>query len=609
AANANPPTVNTPMDPLYVTAFVICLVWIAMVRVNRATDFILWGGVGLLLVAPVKDGNTWSTGVISASDALAGLANEGVITIAALFIVAAGLSETGAMHALVRRFLGQSGSIQAIQNRLLWPTAVLSGFLNNTPLVAMLLPITHDWAKRHQFSVSHLLMPLSFAAILGGACTLIGTSTNLIVNGWLIEETGSGLGMFDIAMAGLPIAVVGIVFVLIFSRWLLPIRKPALQVSDDAREYVVEMVIDESSALIGQSVEDAGLRGLNGLFLIEIERDGEILAAVSASIRLQANDRLVFAGVIDSVVELQRFEGLRPATNQIFKLNESRHNRIMVEAVVSNTCPLVGQTIKEGQFRTIYNAAVIAVARNGERLNRKIGEIRLKAGDTLLIEARRNFVEQQRNRRDFYLISKIDDFQHPNAQLAPVAIGILIGIVIAATSGVLSMLQASLAGALLIVASGCCGASVARRAIDWEVLLVIAAALALGKAMENSGLANALANIAISSFGSHPTTLLATIIGMTMVLAALVTAKAAAVLMLPIAFAAAGNADVSIMPYVVGVMLAASTSVATPIGYPTNLMVYGPGGYHFSDYLRLGGPLSIIILLMSIFLIPIFWPF
>jgi len=234
-----------------------------MMKLNRATDFIIWAGVGLLLVVPVNDMGTWSIGVLTAKEALAGLSNEGVVTIAALFVVAAALAETGSMNWLVRKIMGQGGSLWKVQNRLLWPTALLSGFFNNTPLVAMLLPVTHDWAKRHNFSVSHLLMPLSFAAILGGSCTLIGTSTNLIVNGWLINETShQGLGMFDIAKAALPIAVVGIVFVLLSSPWLLRARRPVLQVSNDAREYVVELVIDEKSSLAGTTIEDAGLRGI-----------------------------------------------------------------------------------------------------------------------------------------------------------------------------------------------------------------------------------------------------------------------------------------------------------------------------------------------------------
>lgn len=598
------------MSPLYVTAAVILLVLIVMMRINRATDFVMWTGVALLLVIPVEQNGSWSIGVLDSSQALLGLSNAGVVTIAALFVVAAGLSETGALNWVVRRLMGRGASLAGALNRLLWPTALLSGFLNNTPLVAMLMPVTHDWAKMHHVSVSHLLMPLSFAAILGGSCTLIGTSTNLIVNGWLIDETEhSGLGMFEIGQVAIPIALVGIAFVLVASRWLIPARRPVLQVSDDAREYVTEMIVSENGPLVGHTVEQAGLRGLGGLFLIEIERNDEVMPAVSANIKLEALDRLVFAGVLDSVVELQRIDGVRPATNQIFKLNELRHNRIMVEAVVSHTCPLIGQTIKEGKFRTNYQAAVIAVARSGARIKGKIGDIVLQAGDTLLIEARRNFVEQQRNRRDFYLVSKVEDFQYPNAQHAPIAFAILLGIVVAASFGLLSMMQASLVGALAMVATGCCSASIARRAIDWEVLLVISGALALGKAMEVSGLAAALSQFAMSSFGSNPQWMLAGLSALTMLLAALVTAKAAAVLMLPVALAAAGHLGVSFMPFVIAIMIAASTSVATPIGYPTNLMVYGPGGYRFSDYLRLGIPITLIVWCMSVALIPIIWTF
>lgn len=598
------------MAPAIITALILFTVLIVLVRANRAPDYAIWGGVSLLLVCPVPRDGGWQIGVIGTGDALAGLGNDGVVTIAALFLVAAGLRETGVMNWLVSRVFGTPSSLFSAQNRLLWPTAVLSAFLNNTPLVAMLLPVTQDWAKRHRLSLSMLLMPLSFASILGGACTLIGTSTNIIVNGWLIEETGHrGLGMFEITIVAAPIAVAGITFVIVFARMLLPRREPALRPTDDPREYVVEMIVDPNSELIGRSIEQAGLRGLPQLYLIEVDRDGEIIPAVSSNIELHANDRLVFAGVVDSIVDLQRFGGLRPATDQVFKLDESRHNRILVEAVVSDTCPLIGRTIKQGRFRTNYNAAVIAVARNGERLKMKIGDIRLRAGDTLLLEARRNFHEQQRNSRDFFLVSKIDSAAPVNNEKAPIALAILVGIVAVVTFGPISMLRASLFGGLLMVATGCCNASAARRAIDWEVLLVIAGAIALGRAMEVSGLAYELGHGVRRLFGSDPTLMLAAIFGLAMVLASTITAKAAAVLMLPIALAAANDLQVSYMPYVIAVMLASSTTLATPIGYPTNLMVYGPGGYRFSDYLRIGAPLSLIIWAMSVLLIPLAWPF
>jgi di/tricarboxylate transporter len=599
------------MDPAIVTAAILLAVLSTLIWTNRAPDFVIWGGVALLLVIPA--GSTTGVsglGVILPRDALAGLANDGVVTIGCLFIVAAGLRETGVMNWLVTHVFGKPKSLISAQHRLLWPTAIMSAFLNNTPLVAMLLPVTQDWAKRHSLSISMLLMPLSFASILGGACTLIGTSTNIIVNGWLIEETNHpGLGMFEITSVALPIAVVGIGCTILFSYWFLPERKPALQPTDDPREYVVEMIVDDGSELVGQTIEQAGLRGLPELYLIEIERDDELLAAVSADVELHAHDRLMFAGVVDSVVDLQRFNGLTPANDQIFKLDGSRHNRVLLEAVVSDSCPLLGSTIKEGRFRANYNAAVLAVARNGVRIRKKIGDIQLRAADTLLLEARPDFHEQQRNSRDFYLVSKVDGVARVNSRLAPVGLVILIAIVGSVTFGTISILQASLCGAIAMVASGCCSATVARQAIDWEVLLVIGGAIALGRAMEISGLATSIGSSVQQLFGSDPIILLAAIFALAMVLASTITAKAAAVLMLPIAMAAADELGVAFMPYVIAVMLASSMTVATPIGYPTNLMVYGPGGYRFTDYLRVGAPLSLIIWIMAIFLIPIAFPF
>jgi len=595
------------------TLLVIFIVLVLLVKFNRAPDFTIWGGLGLLMLLPVRDphGTGWVWGVVTPGAALSGLANESVATIAALFIVAAGLRETGAFSWIVNRFLGSPGSVTDAQNRIVWPTAALSAFLNNTPLVAMLLPVANDWARKHQISPSKLLLPLSYASILGGACTLVGTSTNLIVNGWLIQETPdkTGLGMFEMSVVMVPIAVLGILFMLFTSRWLLPERRPAFSPADDAREYTVEMIVEPESDLVGKTVEDAGLRGLPGLFLIEIERESETLAAVSGNVLLRASDRLVFAGIVDSVVDLQKIRGLRPATEQVFKLDEKRHNRMLVEAVLSNTCPLIGRTIKEGRFRTRYNAAVIAVARSGERIRGKIGDIRLRTGDTLLLDARTGFLAQQRNSRDFFLVSGTSAKAAVHYQRAPISMGILVALVATVSVGLVSMVQAAIAAAALTVATRCCRASVARRSIDWEVLLVIGGAIGLGKAMEASGLAEILGHSVRELFGTDPKLMLGAIFLLAMLLSNIVTAKAGAVLMLPIAMSAANDLDVSFMPYVIAVMLASSTALATPIGYPTNLMVLGPGGYRFGDYLRMGAPLSILVLVLSVYMIPLFWPF
>ena len=592
-----------------ITLLVLIAVLVMLIASRRPPDLILWAGVIVLMIFPGRVDHAWRFGILDAPDALAGFANAGVITLAALFIVAAGLRDTGMLQYVSQQLLGRPRTVFSAQNRIVWPTALVSAFLNNTPVVAIALPAVDDWARRHRLSISRLLMPLSFAAILGGACTLIGTSSNLIVNGWLIAETGQpGLGLFEITKVGLPVAVAGIIFMLLTGRWLLKDRTPVLGSGEDARRYTVEMIVEDGGPIAGKTIRDAGLRGLPGLYLIEVDRNDETLSAVSAEIVLQGDDRLIFAGIVESVVDLQKFRGLRPATNQVFKLDEPRPNRHLLEAVVSQSCPLVGKSIREGRFRTNYNAAVIAVARHGERVDKRIGDIVLQPGDTLLLEARSNFLEQQRNRNDFYLVSKVDNMIFADHGRGGIALAQLAVMVVLASSGLLSMLQAAMLTAALMIISGCCSVDAARRSIDFETLLVIVAALGLGRAMEVSGLAEILGDQMLRMTGFSPHVVLAVVFGITMLLGNTITAKAGAVLMLPVILAVSQATGIALLPLIIAVMLASATSLASPIGFPTNLMIYGAGGYRFSDYLRLGIPLSLLIWAMAVLLIPVFWP-
>ncbi|MDE0504081.1 MAG: SLC13 family permease, partial [Candidatus Poribacteria bacterium] len=353
----------------WVTLAVVTLVLNLLIFTRVSPDAILLGGLILLL----------TTRILTPAEAFSGFANPGMITVGVLFVVTAALRETGVINLIVRHLLGRPKSLSAALFRIALPVAATSAFLNNTPVVATLLPAVDEWAKQNRLSVSKLLIPLSYSAILGGMCTLIGTSTNLVVNGLLVEWGKQGLGMFDITKVGLPCALIGTIYTVVFSRWLLPERRPVLRRTDDPREYTVEMLVEGGSSLVGQSIEQAGLRHLEGLYLMEIDRDGQVMAAVSPQERLRARDRLIFVGIVESVVDLQKIPGLTPATDQIFKLDTPRSERCLIEAVVSNTCPIVSQTIREGQFRSTYNAVVIAVARNGERIRRKIGDIVLRA--------------------------------------------------------------------------------------------------------------------------------------------------------------------------------------------------------------------------------------
>ncbi len=563
-------------------------------------DLILVGALTVLLLL----------GVITPDTALSGFSNPGLATVAVLYVVVSGCIETGAANVLAKALLGRPKSEWSAQIRLMLPVAFLSAFLNNTPVVAMLVPAVQDWARRNRFSVSKLMIPLSYAAIFGGACTMIGTSTNLILTG-LVEKDSTlpAIGFFEIAWLGIPSAVIGIIFVLLTSRWLLPLRKPPITEQMNPKEYAVEMLVEEGSSLVGQTIEQAGLRHLPSLYLAEIERGDSILPAVGPNERLQDNDRLVFVGMVDSVVDLYQIRGLIPAPDQVFKLDSPRPQRQLVEAVISGTSPLVGLSIRESGFRTRYDAVVIAVARAGKRVEGKIGVIELHVGDTLLLETRPSFVEQHRNSRDFLLVSAIEGGKTPRHDKAGIATFVLIAMVLGASLAGLAMLVAALVAAGLMIITRCTSASAARQNVDWQVLVVIGASIGLGSALEQTGAASAIAHFWIGFAGQNHWVALLAIYLITSLFTAVVTNNAAAVLMFPIAKATAVGLGVSFSPFIFTIMMAASASFATPISYQTNLMVYGPGGYHFSDYLKIGIPLNLLMAGVTMAIAPWVWPF
>jgi di/tricarboxylate transporter len=581
------------------TAAVVALTLAALLFVQRAPDMVMIGGVVLLLAA----------GVITPDEALKGMSNEGMVTVAALFVVAAAVERTGALASLVDRALGRPKSLATAQVRTMVAPGVISAFTNNTPVVALMVPAIRDWAKKNRFSISKLLMPMNAAVVLGGLCTLIGTSTNVVVSGLVAAKRGQPLGMFDITWLGVPLFVIGLVYLIVASRFLLKDRRPPMSTSDDPRQYSLEMVVDQGSPLVGRTIEAAGLRHLHGLFLMEIDRGGRVIAAVAPTERLQAGDRLVFVGVLDSVVELQKIRGLRPATDQVFKLDDPRSERVLVEAVVSPSCPLVGRTIREGQFRSTYGAVVIAVARDGERLQIKIGDIVLQPGDTLLLEAGQAFIDRQRTNRHFYLVSEVTGSNPPRHDKAWIACTVLAAMVLAAALELVPMVAAALVAAGAVVGLRCISSTEARRSIEWESLLLIAASFGLARAIEKTGLAEMVAHSTIATAGDNPYVVLAAIYLVTMLFTELMSNNAAAVLTFPIAWQTAADLGVNPMPFVMAVTVAASCGFATPMGYQTNLMIYGPGGYKFSDYMRFGGPLNLLVMALTVSLAPLIWSF
>lgn len=562
-------------------------------------DLVLVAAMVFLLIA----------GVLGPAEAFSGFGNPGVITIATLYVVAAGLKETGAVQWIARQLLGHPKTARGAQLRMVAPTGVLSAFMNNTAVVAMFIPAVQDWARRLEIPASKLLLPLSYAAILGGTCTLIGTSTNLVIDGMLQSSLGIHLGLFDVAWVGVPLLLVGGTFLVLFSSRLLPDRGGVSEELDQVREYGVEVEVIASGPLVGRTIAEAGLRALSFGYLAEIARDDRLITAVEPDRVLQGGDRLYFIGAPECASELRRIQGLRPANGNVHKLDVANHQRCLVEVVVGPEFPSLGRTVRDSRFRTRFNAVIFSLSREGKRVPGKLGDVSFRIGDTLLLEASHEFVEQYRFRRDFLLVSALNDSTPPDFHKAPMAMGILAVMVVISASGLLPIVQAGFIAAGAMIATGCITASRARRSVDLPVLVVIAASFALGNAMTVTGASAWMVDGLLGSVEVSPWLALVMVYALTVVFTETITNNAAAVLMFPIAVAVAEQLGVSVLPYAIAVMFAASASFITPLGYQTNLMVYGPGRYQFTDYARIGVPLSVLTGAVAVFLIPLIWHF
>ncbi len=579
---------------------VVLTIFPLMALSRLGSDVILLGAVMLLLVL----------GVLSPEEALGGFSHSGLFTVACMYVLVAGIRETGGIDLLVRHVLGRPRSERRALFRLLVPVASLSGLLNNTPIVAAYLPAVLSWSRRLGFSAQRFLLPLSFASILGGTITLFGTSTNLVVYGLLRERYPAlNMGLFDLAWVGIPVALAGLVYLLTVAPVLLPRREGASRAFANPREFTIEMEVDARGPLAERTVEEAGLRHLRELFLVEIERAGNIVSVVGPGEVLKGGDRLVFAGTRSAAVELQQIRGLLPSRDTHSNLETTFKERRLVEVVVSRQCQFIGQRIRDGRFRTLYGAVVLAICRGGERVTGNLGHVRLQPADVLLLEVRPPFLARHRQSREFLLVSELNGAARPAHEKAPLAWGILFSVASLAALGVTSLLNAAVMGAAAVLLTGCCSVGSAKRSLDVQVLLTIAASFGVGAALTGSGAANTLAGAVISLSSGSPWLLLVCVYIVVALLTEVVTNNAAAVIMFPVAMSAAESLGVSPMPFVVALMFAASTSFLTPLGYQTNLMVYGPGGYQLRDFLRVGGGLNLLTAAIALSLIPLIWPF
>ncbi len=543
-------------------------------------------------------------GILTPREILNGFANEQLAVILLLLLLGDIIRQTAIVELLFDRIFKSAKSYRGFLSRMTLIIAGFSAFLNNTPLVAVMMPYVNNWCKKNDISPSKFLMPLSYAAILGGCATLIGTSTNLIVNGMVVDQTIipglESLNIFDFAFVGVPMIFIGFLYLLFFGEKLLPAKEDIIdEFTQNTREYLVEAEIRKTSQLIGKTIEEAGLRNLKGLFLVEIIRKSFKISSVKPNIILQQDDLLIFAGDTERITDMIDSElGLRlPSVGMLYKKKQTE----VVEIVISHNSAMVHKTVKEIRFRAKFDAAVIAVHRNGERISGKIGEIIIKPGDVLLLFTGADFVSRSSHTLDFYFISKVKDFQ----KLEPYKIWTLLGgtvlVILLAAFKLVSLFMGLIVLIMILLALKIANPKELYKAIDYKLALIIAMSLALGTAMIKSGAAELFADSVISIFlPLGKVGLLFGIYLITAILAAYITNIAAVAIIFPISLTMAVNLNLPVMPFILVVSFAAAANFMTPIGYQTNLMVYGPGGYSFKDFFRVGFPLTIIYMFVTV---------
>ncbi|MEX2442758.1 MAG: SLC13 family permease [Alkalispirochaeta sp.] len=562
-------------------------------------------------------------GIISPEEALSGFSNKGMVTVGLLFVVSQAVENTGVFQIIADRFLGQVGGERrrtprpaGLMLRMMVPVTVLSAFLNNTPIVTIFTPVVKRWTTVNRLAAGKFLIPLSYAAIFGGVCTLIGTSTNLVVHGLMLQNGLRGFGFFELAKVGVPVALAGYLYLSLIGQRLLPRRDDALTDLDEhPREYFVEMTVPEDSPLIGRTVEQARLRNLPGVYLTDIERGDLHLGPVTPDRRLAAGDRLFFAGQTHGMKDLVTISGLDPVDARTLSEDAHRIRRHLVEVVVSSSSPAVGNTIKEYSFRSVYGAAVVALSRDGERVDSRLGDVRIEAGDTLVLLTRPGFARRFRFSRDFYLVSDLEPVEPEVKNRGTFAVLVVVGMVAAAALGdvlpkigtnTIDMFYAAAAATLILVAGRTITGRQARSAIRWDVLITIGAAFGVSQALINSGAAHLIGQGLVdvmAPFG--PMGSLVAVYLATSIFTEIITNNAAAALMFPIALATAERTAVAgyggdPVPFFVAVAIGASASFATPIGYQTNLIVQGAGGYRFRDFLKVGAPMNLLALVVGV---------
>ena len=580
----------------WITIATVLSMFTVLLFTKLRADLVFLGAISILFV----------TGVLSAKEAFSGFSSSSVVIIGVLFVVVAGLTHTGVLQWIVKHLLGQPKSYSKAVVRLMLPVAALSSFLSNTTVVALFVGIVKMWSKKLNISPSKLLIPLSYASGMGGVCTLIGTPPNLIISGLYAENTGNTMNVLATTIPGLFCLFIGVLSI-IAMRKLLPDRKAPEAAFEATSDYTVELLVPSDCPQVGKTIAETGLNDVHGGSLIEIIHYDDVISPVPEDELIMGGDRLVFAGQIDEILDLKKSHGLVNADHMVFTASEVDKNRQLRTAYVNFGSSLINSKIGGSSFEKDNNMVLVAVARRGKRIDESPREVVLQAGDTLLLECPANVnihTERLSSQLQFF-----DSAQVPNiGKKTLISTTIMIAMVVLSALNVIPLLQCAFLAAMAMLIFKCCNVDQAMKAINWEILMVFAGSVVLGVAIQKTGIAERLAFGILDVCGTNPIVVMTAICLVGTFITEFISNTAAGAMFFPIMYQAAEKLGYEPYPFLIALMISVSSSFATPIGSPTHMLVYGPGGYRFSDFMRIGLLMNLIILAANILIVNIVYP-
>lgn len=601
------------LDPIAVY-IILVLVVVAFFREWASPDLVAIAALGsvlLLGILPLNDvtldDGTVLRGVLSV------FSNGAPLTIACMFVLSAGLERTGAIDAMGRFFTRIAGKSELrVLLVLMTMGAVLSAFVNNTPIVVVFLPIVLAHARANDLKASKLLIPLSFASILGGTCTLTGTSTNLIIDGVAQEYGQPAFGMFELTKLGIVYAIIGFFYLITIGRKLLPDRSSLAELLDAraSREFLTQFQVEPGSALVGKTLTETLIKHFPSAQVLEVKRRGRVLQTPLDSLTIRERDRLLITLRGTSFQRLKEQEGIRFEEQRGMNLTKLEDRELkLLEAIIGPRSTLVGKTLEQIGLRRLHGINVLAIHRQGENLKKELSKLRLQYGDTLLMEGPPDAIAELQEKRQFVSITDAPDISVDPTKVW-IGAGIALAFVLAASFKVLGIPALAILAAIAMILGRCLTTQQAYQAVQWNIVFLIFGMLALGLAMDQSGAAAQLVGVIMKIFGGFsPVVVLSVIYLLSSTLTELISNNAVAALITPIVIGIAEQLGVDPRPFIVAMMFGCSASFATPIGYQTNTYVYGAGGYRFTDFPKVGVPLNLLLWIVATLLIPLLWPF